>query len=120
MQGRSAFAALGVLALALAACKTRLSTSSGGLPSAAVPVPSYNPPPLPPAVAIGPTGTPTSFADLAARCDGAVVFVKTLQEQRRRVVGEALGTAFVFDPSGLILTNNHVIEHASEIRVTFG
>ena len=119
MRARSACAALVVLALALAACKTRLSTGSG-LPSAAVPVPSYNPPPLPPPVPIAPTGLPTSFADLAARCDPAVVFVKTLQEQRRRVIGEALGTAFVFDPSGLILTNNHVIEHASEIRVTFG
>jgi serine protease Do len=52
------------------------------------------------------------------------VFVKTLQERgisgRRRVIGEGLGSAFVFDPSGLILTNNHVIEGASEIRVIFG
>jgi serine protease Do len=115
----TAVVALAVVAIALGACKTRLTTSSG-LPSAAVPVPSYTPPPLPPAVALAPSSTPTSFADLAARCDPAVVFVKTLQEARRRVVGEALGTAFVFDPSGLILTNNHVIEHASEIHVTFG
>ncbi len=54
-----------------------------------------------------------------------MVFVRTLQEQRgrtgqRRVIGEGLGTAFVFDPDGLILTNNHVIEHASDIRVIFG
>lgn len=119
MSARKAVAALGVLALALCACKTRLTTGSG-LPSAAVPVPSYNPPPLPPAVPLAPTGTPTSFAELAARCDPAVVFVKTLQQKSRRVIGEALGTAFVFDPNGLILTNNHVIEHASEIRVTLG
>jgi serine protease Do len=119
VSARTAFVALAAVAVALGACKTRLATSSG-LPSAAVPVPSYVPPPLPPAVALAPTGLPTSFADLAARCDPAVVFVKTLQEARRRVVGEALGTAFVFDPAGLILTNNHVIEHASEIRVTFG
>ena len=69
---------------------------------------------------LAPAGLPTSFADLAARCDAAVVFVTTLQEARQRVVGEALGTAFVFDPNGLILTNNHVIEHATEIRVRFG
>jgi serine protease Do len=118
---RAAFVALATVAVALAACKTHLSTgTSSSLPASAVPVPSYTPPPLPPAVALAPSGMPTSFADLAARCDPAVVFVKTLQEARRRVVGEALGTAFVFDPSGLILTNNHVIEHASEIRVTFG
>jgi serine protease Do len=115
---RRALVGLGALALALCACKTRL-TSGSGLPSAAVPVPSYSLPPLPPALPAAPAGLPPSFADLAARCDPAVVFVKTLQQARRRVVGEALGTAFVFDPSGLILTNNHVIEHASEIRITF-
>jgi serine protease Do len=36
------------------------------------------------------------------------------------VIGEGLGSAFVFDPNGLILTNNHVIEGATEIRVTLG
>lgn len=118
---RAAVAALAIAAVALGACKTRFTAgTTGSLPASAVPVPSYTPPPLPPAVALAPTGLPTSFADLAARCDPAVVFVKTLQEARRRVVGEALGTAFVFDPNGLILTNNHVIEHATEIRVTFG
>jgi serine protease Do len=118
---RTALAAFGVFAMALGACKTRIGGGGGpsGLPSGAVPVASYVPPAAP-AVPLAPMGTPTSFAELAARCDPAVVFVKTLQEARRRVVGEALGTAFVFDPNGLILTNNHVIEHASEIHVTFG
>jgi serine protease Do len=36
------------------------------------------------------------------------------------VVGEGLGSAFVYDPDGLIITNNHVIQDASEIRVIFG
>ncbi len=68
---------------------------------------------------------PASFADLAAKADPAVVFVKTLQERRgitgrRQVVGEGVGSAFVYDPNGLILTNNHVIEGASEIHVVFG
>ena len=68
---------------------------------------------------------PQSFADLAAKADPAVVFVKTLQERRgvsgrRRVVGEGVGTAFVYDPNGLIITNNHVIDEASEIHVIFG
>ena len=124
MTARTALLALGLLATALAACKTRLgggSSTTSGLPSGAVPVPglSYTPPPSPPPVAIAPTGVPASFADLAAKCDPAVVFVKALQEGRRQV-NEAVGTAFVFDPSGLILTNNHVIEQASEIRVIFG
>jgi serine protease Do len=69
--------------------------------------------------------TPASFADLAAKADPAVVFVKTLQERRgitgrRQVVGEGVGSAFVYDPNGLIITNNHVIEGASEIYVVFG
>ncbi|HEX3775368.1 MAG TPA: trypsin-like peptidase domain-containing protein, partial [Polyangiaceae bacterium] len=68
---------------------------------------------------------PASFADLAAKADPAVVFVKTLQERtglsgRRHVIGEGVGTAFVYDPNGLIITNNHVIEEASEIYVIFG
>jgi serine protease Do/2-alkenal reductase len=32
---------------------------------------------------------------------------------------EALGTGFVFDPAGYILTNNHVIHGASAVTVTF-
>ena len=32
---------------------------------------------------------------------------------------EALGSGFVFDPAGYILTNNHVIEGAASITVTF-
>jgi serine protease Do len=68
---------------------------------------------------------PASFAELAAKADPAVVFVKTLQERRgitgrRQVVGEGVGSAFVYDPNGLIITNNHVIEGASEIYVVFG
>src|SRR5690606_14826323 len=30
---------------------------------------------------------------------------------------EGLGTGFVIEPSGLIVTNSHVVEHASKIRV---
>jgi serine protease Do len=132
VNARAALAALALLALALAACKTRATLgggAAGGLPSGAVPVASTPllPPPsateqgkLPP----GTSGMPQSFADLAQRSDAAVVFVKTLQERsivgRRRVVGEGLGSAFVFDPAGLILTNNHVIEGATEIRVILG
>ncbi|MBN2196225.1 MAG: trypsin-like peptidase domain-containing protein [Polyangiaceae bacterium] len=81
-------------------------------------------PVLPAPVVVPPADAPRSFADLAAKANPAVVYVQTIQEQkgrtgRRRVVGEGLGSAFVFDPNGLILTNNHVIENATEISVTF-
>src|SRR6185503_15359185 len=123
---RSALWSLAAVAAALLACKATPKPAGGtALPSGAVPVASIPlvvlPPPLPPL----PNGAiPSSFADLAARADPGVVFVKTLQARgapgRQRVVGEGLGSAFVFDPNGLILTNNHVIENASEIRVIFG
>jgi serine protease Do len=112
-----------LLLLALLACSTK--RGSGASPSASASAPPLPatlspPPPVQPGV-----NAPLSFASLAERADPAVVFIKTLQEQRgrtgrRRVVGEGLGSAFVFDPGGLILTNNHVIEHATDIRVIFG
>lgn len=113
-----------VILLVLAASGCRRSTPSGadaGAPSAsATPVVAPTPAPqLPPAP---PADTPKSFADLAAKADPAVGFVKTLQEQsgrtgRRRVIGEGLGSAFVYDATGLVLTNNHVIKDATDIRV---
>ncbi len=67
---------------------------------------------------------PVSFAPLARRADPAVATVKARVERetasgRRRVVSEGLGTAFVYDADGLLLTNNHVIEDASDIEVSF-
>ncbi len=94
---------------------------SGALPVAATALPTALPLPAP----LPGARAPQSFADLAAKADPAVVFVKTLQERRgasgrRRVIGEGVGTAFVYDPNGLIITNNHVIDEASEIHVIFG
>jgi serine protease Do len=112
----------------LLGCK-RLSSASlgsaslppGALPVAATALPTVAPLPAP----LPGARAPQSFADLAAKADPAVVFVKTLQERRglsghRRVIGEGVGTAFVYDPNGLIITNNHVIDEASEIHVIFG
>jgi serine protease Do len=67
---------------------------------------------------------PVSFAPLARRADPAVATVKARVERensagRRRVVAEGLGTAFVYDPDGYLLTNNHVIEEASDVAVIF-
>jgi serine protease Do len=39
------------------------------------------------------------------------------QPQQRR--GQSLGSGFVIDPSGYVVTNNHVIDGAEEIRVIF-
>ncbi len=107
-------------ALALSGCD-RGKPTAGASPSA-LPAASLLPPP---ALPLPPYAAPGSFADLVGRADPAVVFVKTtLRERRiapgRRVLGQALGSAFVYDANGLILTNNHVIEGATDIEVILG
>jgi serine protease Do len=127
---RRALALVALAALPLAGCKKPGAAAGGGapgLPSGAVVVTATPIVAQPQIQVVAPPGVqaPASFADLAAKADPAVVFVKTLQERRgitgrRQVVGEGVGSAFVYDPNGLIITNNHVIEGASEIYVVFG
>jgi serine protease Do len=116
--------------LSLAGCKrpgAAIGATPAAVPSGAVVVTGAPILSQPPVQVVAPPGVqaPSSFADLAAKADPAVVFVKTLQERRgitgrRQVVGEGVGSAFVYDPNGLIITNNHVIDGASEIYVVFG
>ena len=92
---------------------------------------------------------PGSFADLAEQLTPAVVNISTAQtvsgggipmpqfppgspfeeyfkeflerhggEQKSRRV-QSLGSGFVIDPDGLVVTNNHVVEDADEVTVTF-
>jgi serine protease Do len=105
--------------------------ASGGtetLPPGAVPLPSPAHAPtttgVPGPAIVSAEGMPLSFAPLARRADPSVATVKSRVEResasgRRRVVAEGLGTAFVYDPDGLLLTNNHVIEDASDVEVSF-
>ena len=94
-------------------------------------------------------GAPESFAVLAEKALPAVVNISTRQtveaqsapdlpqfppgspfdEFFRKFFGErdggpprrttSLGSGFVIDPSGIIVTNNHVIEEADEIQIRF-
>ena len=130
--------------LAVGGCKKQSSERSGaesnGLPKGAVLVaPTVQPtgtsaprlpdtleapsstPQSPPA---SPPLVPLSFAGLARAADPGVVTIVSLTEEvrptgRRRVVSEGLGTGFVYDKSGLVLTNNHVVEDATQIKVKF-
>ena len=90
---------------------------------------------------------PDSFADLAEKLSPAVVNISTTQTVKRENNPQlpefppgspfdelfkdfrnqqgaprkvtSLGSGFVIDPSGVIVTNNHVIDAADEITVTF-
>ena len=90
---------------------------------------------------------PDSFADLAERLSPAVVNISTsqvLDAARRSIPGvpedsplndffkefmeqqgqrpqrvQSLGSGFVIDPSGIVITNNHVIDGADKIEVVF-
>jgi len=74
--------------------------------------------------AVSPPLVPLSFAGLARAADPGVVTIISLTEEvrptgRRRVISEGLGTGFVYDKTGLVLTNNHVVEDATQIKVKF-
>jgi serine protease Do len=77
-------------------------------------------------------GAPESFADLAEQLTPAVVNISTAQRTpgavatgelaplQRKFGGRAvsLGSGFIVDPKGVVITNNHVIDNADEIAVT--
>lgn len=97
------------------------SVSAPGHASVAPTVPSVVPSPATPMM---PGGTPMSFASLAKAADPGVVTIlsrveRTFGSGRRRVLSEGLGTGFVYDEAGLVLTNNHVIEGATAVQVQF-
>ena len=112
-----------------AGCSRPAPTSD--LPPGATPVASLEPPrpPLqpslpPPAVSV--RAEPVSFAPIAHGADPSVVTIDTVGEEveispftnrRRPRQTMGLGTGFVVDRAGIILTNNHVVEHADAIQV---
>lgn len=119
------------ICLFIAACGKGPGGSAAGVegvpvPPGAVAITAGSPPPPVPAppAAMPFEGMPGSFAPLARQADPAVATVKARVERqgplgRRRTVAEGLGTAFVYDPEGFLLTNNHVIEDATDILVSF-
>jgi serine protease Do len=120
----------------LACCRRTGGTFGAGsdagapLPSGAIPVPPASqgahggpqsePPPSPAPQVILPGGmaAPLSFAPLVKATDNAVVTVFAIVRNRRRgQMIEGLGSGFVYDSNGYILTNNHVVAEATEIMV---
>ncbi len=100
------------------------------LPPGATPVVSAAPPsPARAAAAAGSVSVrlePVSFAPIAHAADPSVVTINTIGEdlevspfthRQRRGELHGLGTGFVVDKSGVILTNNHVVDGADAIQV---
>jgi serine protease Do len=93
-------------------------------PGAGVIPPTPGVPTSQPAPSMMPGGTPLSFAALAKAVDPGVVTIlsrveKEFRSGRRRVLSEGLGTGFVYDKAGFVLTNNHVVEGATVVQVQF-
>jgi serine protease Do len=126
--------ALGVCVIALACdCRSRGADADFGtvLPPGAIPVVSAAPVVEPPASSVAPgpllvRAEPVSFAPIARAADPSVVTITTVSAEvevspfsrswRRREV-EGLGTGFLFDKTGVVLTNNHVVEGATSVQV---
>ncbi len=128
-----------LLVLVAAGCSrprrlSELGSDDNALPPGATPVPSgmgTEAPTIPPAAPAPPGAAdlhaaPVSFAPIAHRADPSVVTITTVEQQAevspftgrvRPHETQGLGTGFVIDKSGTILTNNHVVGDADSIVV---
>jgi S1-C subfamily serine protease len=67
------------------------------------------------AAAVGVSATQPDVAAIAAKVDPAIVDVNATLDYGQ---GRAAGTGMILTPSGEVLTNNHVVDGATSIRVT--
>ena len=101
---------------------TKNVTSTEVTPADAIPQKQGDAAPRP--VIVDSVGRPLSFAPLVDSADPSVATVKAIEVGREvngRVgpLSEGLGTAFIYDKAGYLLTNHHVIEKATDILVSF-
>jgi S1-C subfamily serine protease len=78
----------------------------------AVPVPSSSPAPIIPGIA---PGTSAAEAAVLKKVEPSLVIINTTLQYSSE---QAAGTGMVLNSTGLILTNNHVIENATKITAT--
>src|SRR5262249_34170726 len=118
--------------LLLAACDVSTITSAGGGPA---PAPTNPPPAATPqpvantssAPTTAPTSAPATAAPaqpVAGRTDagggvGERVFSRNSPAVVRIQLPQGLGSGFLIDTNGTIITNNHVVEGQQEVQVLF-
>ncbi|HLK38196.1 MAG TPA: trypsin-like peptidase domain-containing protein [Polyangiaceae bacterium] len=123
-----------VIVPALAAgCRNRAPGGAGAVDAAVALPPGATPvdvavtlPPAPPPTATAAPSVavrlqPVSFAPIAHAADPSVVAIYTVTEQQGMSpfahATTELGTGFVIDKGGIVVTNNHVVEGADEMVV---
>ena len=110
------FIALAFTALFTLACTALQNLSIIG--SASTPVPTDEPP----VRNLSPINQEQTLIELYRRANPAVVNVTTfMTEAKPEVPGSGMGqgSGFLYDSEGRVVTNNHVVENATRVEVTF-
>jgi 2-alkenal reductase len=106
------------LALAVLACTC---SSQGFLPAPTSPpvVVVATPTPLPEEAFAESEAEDALLINLYQRVNPSVVYIAVLVDSQNALFPLGSGSGFVYDANGHIVTNNHVVESASTVQVTF-